>query len=296
MNFRKKTINNASSSALNRFNSYTRMKDDENFLNKKTKFYQKFFHKKINELKERSLKEDGESSEVKGKRALKPYHRKSKTLSQMGFGKNRLQKATSESKLKDGREYTLRNQKSLDLLNKGLSFSKEGKKKHRKVYSSGFMLEKFSTEKDAHIKQNKKTDIGSIMKKFRSESEKKVSNFKINKEGKSFKRRGNSGFNLRKKIEMKEKEKKEREASDKLAITKLEEKKHVAVKKPRKKKSFPTLKNIRENEKRLPKVEKSKVIIKDFGVIKSFAVNTHVGTVRSYNEDRVSILLNAQQR
>lgn len=46
----------------------------------------------------------------------------------------------------------------------------------------------------------------------------------------------------------------------------------------------------------MPPVDRSKVIIKKFGTIEAFAVNTHVGTVREYNEDRVSILLNAQQR
>lgn len=49
-------------------------------------------------------------------------------------------------------------------------------------------------------------------------------------------------------------------------------------------------------ESLLPPVDRSKVIIKKFGTIEAFAVNTHVGTVREYNEDRVSILLNAQQR
>lgn len=38
------------------------------------------------------------------------------------------------------------------------------------------------------------------------------------------------------------------------------------------------------------------MIVKEFGNVKAFSVNTHQGTVRSYNEDRVSILLNAQQR
>jgi protein phosphatase PTC2/3 len=53
------------------------------------------------------------------------------------------------------------------------------------------------------------------------------------------------------------------------------------------------LESISKNAKALPPFEKSKVIIKKFGHIQAFAVNTHQGTVRSYNEDRVSILLNA---
>jgi hypothetical protein len=62
------------------------------------------------------------------------------------------------------------------------------------------------------------------------------------------------------------------------------------------KKRSSVLESIRRAEHLLPQFEGSKVIIKEFGCIKSFAVNTHQGTIRSYNEDRVSILLNAQQR
>ena len=62
----------------------------------------------------------------------------------------------------------------------------------------------------------------------------------------------------------------------------------------RKSKNF--LNTIRTHEHLLPPFEPAKVIIKDFGKIKAFSVNTHQGIFRSYNEDRVSILLNAQQR
>jgi hypothetical protein len=48
--------------------------------------------------------------------------------------------------------------------------------------------------------------------------------------------------------------------------------------------------------KDLPKFEQTKIILKKFGKVRGFGVNTHRGCVRSYNEDRVSILLNAQQR
>lgn len=58
----------------------------------------------------------------------------------------------------------------------------------------------------------------------------------------------------------------------------------------------PSLDAIRRMESALPQFESAKVIVKDFGKVKAFAVNTHQGIVRSYNEDRVSILLNAQQR
>ena len=65
---------------------------------------------------------------------------------------------------------------------------------------------------------------------------------------------------------------------------------------PKKKRDYPNLNHIRKNQKSLPFIDKSKVIVKKFGSIQGFSVNTHVGTVRDYNEDRVSILLNAQQR
>lgn len=64
----------------------------------------------------------------------------------------------------------------------------------------------------------------------------------------------------------------------------------------KKKREYGNLNFIRKNQAVLPYIEKSKVIVKQFGKIEGFAVNTHVGTVREYNEDRVSILLNAQQR
>lgn len=45
----------------------------------------------------------------------------------------------------------------------------------------------------------------------------------------------------------------------------------------------------------LPAFESPRVILKQYKMIHSFAVTTHRGTVRNYNEDRVSILLNVQQ-
>lgn len=62
------------------------------------------------------------------------------------------------------------------------------------------------------------------------------------------------------------------------------------------KKNYRIVEEIRSKERELPYFEKAKVIIKEFGAVKAFSVNTHQGTVRNYNEDRVSILLNAQQR
>jgi len=51
-----------------------------------------------------------------------------------------------------------------------------------------------------------------------------------------------------------------------------------------------------QSSKKLPKFEETKIVLKNFGKICGFGVNTHKGCVRNYNEDRVSILLNAQQR
>ena len=53
---------------------------------------------------------------------------------------------------------------------------------------------------------------------------------------------------------------------------------------------------IKTNSKYLPELEDVKVMNKQYGPIKSFAVSTHRGTVRNYNEDRVSVLLNAHQK
>jgi protein phosphatase 2C family protein 2/3 len=52
----------------------------------------------------------------------------------------------------------------------------------------------------------------------------------------------------------------------------------------------------KEKEKvRLPELEPSKVSSKENGVVKAFAINTHAGISRSYNEDRVSITLNIKK-
>ena len=56
------------------------------------------------------------------------------------------------------------------------------------------------------------------------------------------------------------------------------------------------IENINRFEHQLPPFEAPKTVVKDFDKIRSFSVNTHQGIVRPYNEDRVSILLNAHQR
>lgn len=53
---------------------------------------------------------------------------------------------------------------------------------------------------------------------------------------------------------------------------------------------------IKKKEGKLPPFMKARTVVKEFGVIKAFVVNTHKGCVRSGNEDRVSILLNAQKK
>jgi hypothetical protein len=65
---------------------------------------------------------------------------------------------------------------------------------------------------------------------------------------------------------------------------------------PQATRAYGYIDNIRKFEPQLPPFEQARTIVKDFDKIKAFSVNTHQGTVRAYNEDRVSILLNAQQR
>lgn len=67
-------------------------------------------------------------------------------------------------------------------------------------------------------------------------------------------------------------------------------------KRPPSQKTYHFIESIKRLEPQLPPFEQSKTVVKDFDTIRAFSVNTHQGTVRAYNEDRVSILLNAQQR
>ena len=61
-------------------------------------------------------------------------------------------------------------------------------------------------------------------------------------------------------------------------------------------KVYRHIESIKKMEVQLPPFDGPKTVVKDFDRISAFSVNTHQGTVRAYNEDRVSILLNAQQR
>ncbi len=55
------------------------------------------------------------------------------------------------------------------------------------------------------------------------------------------------------------------------------------------------IKLLMAHSKHLPELDKPRVITKSYRAIHSFAVTTHKGIVRNYNEDRVSVLLNVQQ-
>ena len=50
--------------------------------------------------------------------------------------------------------------------------------------------------------------------------------------------------------------------------------------------------NINMLSEPVPKLNSGKISSKSFGVITSYVANTHQGTVRNYNEDRVSIIIN----
>lgn len=55
------------------------------------------------------------------------------------------------------------------------------------------------------------------------------------------------------------------------------------------------VKMLMAHSRHLPELDKPRVIAKSYRVVHSFAVTTHKGIVRNYNEDRVSVLLNVQQ-
>jgi serine/threonine protein phosphatase PrpC len=56
------------------------------------------------------------------------------------------------------------------------------------------------------------------------------------------------------------------------------------------------IKSIESNTFRLPPFEPAKVVVRRHEPFDAFAINTHKGTVRNYNEDRVSVLLNGQKK
>jgi len=56
------------------------------------------------------------------------------------------------------------------------------------------------------------------------------------------------------------------------------------------------IRNIELGSSRLPPFERPKVVIKHHEPFEAFAINTHKGIIRNYNEDRVSVLLNGQKK
>lgn len=56
------------------------------------------------------------------------------------------------------------------------------------------------------------------------------------------------------------------------------------------------IKNIEFGTSRLPPFERPKVVIRHHEPFEAFAINTHKGIIRNYNEDRVSVLLNGQKK
>jgi serine/threonine protein phosphatase PrpC len=60
--------------------------------------------------------------------------------------------------------------------------------------------------------------------------------------------------------------------------------------------AVPLIERLMADARKFPKFDKATSIVKHFGKICAFAANTHRGKVRNYNEDRVSILLNAQKK
>jgi serine/threonine protein phosphatase PrpC len=56
------------------------------------------------------------------------------------------------------------------------------------------------------------------------------------------------------------------------------------------------IKNIELSGTRLPPFERPKVVIRRHEPFEAFAINTHKGIIRNYNEDRVSVLLNGQKK
>ena len=88
--------------------------------------------------------------------------------------------------------------------------------------------------------------------------------------------------------------KKNKRKDDKILVSKEIFKNKENIKKN--KKQFLLTGDIRRRSNELPEFQSSKIILKTFGNIHGFAVNTHQGVVRNYNEDRVSILLNAHQK
>lgn len=99
--------------------------------------------------------------------------------------------------------------------------------------------------------------------------------------------------NLNESPQLKDQNKK-RATSVTLSNTEISSNKLEKIGISKKKSNYITI--IKQKEKSLPMFTKARTVVKSFGKIKAFVVNTHKGIVRTSNEDRVSILLNAQNK
>lgn len=101
------------------------------------------------------------------------------------------------------------------------------------------------------------------------------------------KKRAPSILNVQR-VEMEDRTEKKRSKSE-TAVKEKEIIKEVA-------KNKNVVEQIRDEEGTIPPFENAKVVAKKYGPIEAFIVNTHKGAVRAANEDRVSIMLNAQNK
>lgn len=251
---------------------------------KRTKLYKKFVHRKL----ANQVEKDEPGVETK-----KRTHRKSKTM-------------TIETKLKDKLMQDMPMKKprhAFQGIKKAPVFSSRARNLSNKArepnMSSSLRINDKNSSKVRQLRKDSSQELANgevetkILRKFRTNVSYKM--LKRHKQGNSRSSRTpvstSFGSRLRKASSisnLKEKMIKSHEFKfNKLKLSKKGKLKH---------KRFFNLLKISKNEHKLPKIDKSKVINKEFGLVKSFAVNTHVGNFRDYNEDRVSILLNAQQR
>lgn len=250
--------------------------------------YKKFMNKKLAERKE---KKGGEF-------LLKKSHRKSKTIAIGNRGRDKydddeITKKDSGYEFKKLKRKEIKSSRMRNLSNKAkepnLSFNLKIPPKNKKV---GVKKERIKEKPEIikEVKDSKSQVEEDFMMRYQSvknQSLVKKPSLSSFKKWRSNKKKSEN-FQKRNKYEIVKKDFRKFEVKfDKLKLSKNGRLKQN--------KCFNLLK-ISNFEHKLPKLEKSKVITKEFGIVKSFAVNTHVGTVRDYNEDRVSILLNAQQR
>ena len=159
--------------------------------------------------------------------------------------------------------------------NKRLSENKESVKNQRRENSTkGF------------IRRKKSSLSRSVHKRGNNNSRKKINDAVPNRK----KNTSISNFNHIRKIDQKERKRavSVTQSVSNISLTQLEKKGL------RKQKNIVEFIKIREMG--LPPFTKARTVLKKFGIIEAFIVNTNKGCVRTSNEDRVSILLNAQHK